>query len=75
VNIVGVISKQRNPNGTPFYRLDTEDGTELAVSMTESTTPADDMLALTPFVGKKVEIDGLIQKSRGTLMAFTVKAI
>jgi hypothetical protein len=72
VNVTGTISKQKNPNGALFYQLTTDGGSEMAITMTESRSQADDGKALGPFVGKKVVADGLIQKSRGALFAFKV---
>jgi hypothetical protein len=76
VTVTGVISKQTRPNNQgSYYQLTTESGTELAVSMTESTKPADDAKVLGPLVGKNVEVDGIIRKNAGELMAFSVKEL
>ena len=76
MTLTGKLSKKAWPNGQgSFYQLDTDDGYQLAVSMTESVKPADDDKVLGPLVGKKIKSDGIIQKSRGTLLAFTVEPL
>ncbi len=73
MTITGIISKQTRPNGQgSYYQLTTEGGVELAISMTESMSPGDDVKVLGPLVGKKVNADGLVRKNTGELMAFTV---
>lgn len=75
MTITGTISKQHRLNNEgSYYQLTTEGGVELAVTMTESTKPADDIKVLEPLIGKKVEADGIVRKQTGQLMAFTVKA-
>lgn len=74
MTITGTVSKQKRPNGQgSYYQLTTEGGVSMAISMAESTKDADDAKVLTPFVGKKVEVNGMLRGARiGQLLAFSV---
>lgn len=74
MTVEGIISKQERPNGQgSYYQLTTEGGVLLAISMTESTKPADDAKVLEPLIDKKVRADGIMRGTRiGQFMAFSI---
>jgi hypothetical protein len=73
VNITGVVSKQKRARLGSIYVLTLDVGVELAISMSESKSSKDDDKVLAPFVGKRVEAEGVIQRSAGTLLAYSVR--
>lgn len=75
MTVTGKLSRQKRPHGQgSYYQLTTDGGVDVVVSMSESTKPADDHKVLEPLVGKSVVADGLLQKSTGTLLSFSIKA-
>lgn len=72
MNITGTISHQNNNLGS-FYIITTDDGLEFVISMTESTSQANDNRVLGPFVNKKVNAVGIFQKSTNSFLAFDIR--
>jgi hypothetical protein len=72
MEVTGKLERRERENKQGSYFVIVADGEEVAVSMSESLSPADDERVLASKVGQRVRAHGIEHKATGVLLAFAV---